>query len=106
MSHTILVFVNLSRQDAFVSLIEADGNAIFAAKLAAGQVSRQISTAGEKWSITSSDSFPITASDKNQVYLIGTSGVYEVDAPRAIAPESGAAISDFDFPAYGGGGWP
>jgi len=106
MSHTILVFVNLSRQDAFVSLVEADGNALFVAKLASAQVTRQISTAGEKWSITASDVFPLTAGDQNRVYLIGANGVYEVDAPHPLAPESGAKPTDFDFPAFGGGSWP
>lgn len=106
MSYTILVFVNLSRQDAFVSLVEPDGNAIFAAKLASGQVARQISTAGEKWSITASDVFPLTVGDKHRVYLIGTAGVYEVDAPRPLPPESGAKPTDFDFPSFGGGSWP
>ncbi len=106
MSHTILVFVNVSRQDAFVYLNQADDNSLFVAKLAAGQSTRQVANAGEIWNVTAGDAYPIKVGEKNRVYLIGTSGVYEVDAPRALPSEGGAASGDFDFPVGGQGSWP
>ncbi len=106
MSHTILVFVNVGRSDAFVYLNESADTSLFVAKLAAGASTRQIATSGETWSVTAGDSYTINVGDKNRVYLIGTSGVYEVDAPRALTPESGAETSSFDFPIGGIGGWP
>lgn len=106
MSHTILVFVNASRQDAFVYFNEPDGSTLLASKLAAGQSSRQVTRSGEKWSVTAGDTYTLTASDQNRLYLIGSSGVYEVDNPRALAPDGGGETSDFDFPAGPGGTWP
>lgn len=106
MSHTILVFVNVSRNDAFLYLNEADGSTLSVGKIAAGQISRQVASAGTKWSITASDTYTLTASDKNRVYLVGSGGVYEVDNPRAIVPDGGGDTSDFDFPIGGAGGWP
>jgi hypothetical protein len=106
MSHTILVFVNVSRNDAFVYLNEADGSTLLATKLAAGESARQITRAGEKWSVTTSDTYTLTASEQNRVYLIGSGGVYEVDNPRALTPDGGGEINDFDFPSFGGGPWP
>jgi hypothetical protein len=106
MSHTILDFVNASRQDAFVYLNEADGGTLLIAKLGAGQMTRQVATAGEKWSVTANDAYSITAGDKNRVYLIGSGGVYEVESPRALTPDGGGATTDFDFPVGGGGSWP
>lgn len=106
MSHTILVFVNVSRNDAFLYLNEADGSTLSVGKIAAGQIVRQVTRAGDKWSITASDTYTLTASDKNRVYLIGSGGVYEVDNPRALVPDGGGETSDFDFVGGTGGMWP
>lgn len=106
MSHTILVFVNVSRNDAFLYLNETDGSTLSVGKIAAGQIVRQVTREGDKWSITASDTYTLTASEKNCVYLIGSSGVYQVDNPRALVPDGGGETSDFDFPAGGIGSWP
>lgn len=106
MSHTILVFVNVSRNDAFVYLNQGNDNSLLVSKLAAGQSSRQVTSAGDKWSITANDTYTITTTDKNRVYLIGSSGVYQVESPQAITPDAGGVVTDFDFPAGGGGAWP
>ncbi|RIK30037.1 MAG: hypothetical protein DCC52_06865 [Chloroflexi bacterium] len=106
MSHTILVFVNVSRQDAFIYFNTSEGNTLLAGKLAAGESARQIARAGEKWSVTAGDTYTLTVGDQNRVYLIGSGGVYEVDKPRALTPDGGGATNDFDFPSFGGGPWP
>lgn len=106
MSATILVFVNLSRSDAYVSVDDANGQEQFVAQVKTGAAERQAAAAGQKWSVVANDTYKFTAGDKNRVYLIGASGVYEVDAPRPLAADSGAKPGDFDFPASGGGGWP
>ena len=106
MSLTVLVFVNLSRQDAHIWALEHDGDTQFVAKLGSGDTLRHLSSVGQRWSIVASDNFEFAATDKNRVYLIGSAGVYEVDHTRALAAESGAIPSDFDFPGSGGMGWP
>lgn len=107
MEHSILVFVNVSRNDAFLYLNTADGSALFVSKVAAGQCARQVARAGDKWSVTAGDTFMLTTDDKNRVYLIGSGGVYQVENPRALTPDGGGETRDFDFPIGGGlGGWP
>lgn len=106
MSLTVLVFVNLSRQDAHLWAVGADGVTQFAATLASGGAVRQLSAPEQKWTIVSEENYTLTATDKNRVYFIGSSGVYEVDQPKPLTAESGAVPADFDFPSYSGGGWP
>jgi hypothetical protein len=106
MNSVTLVFVNLSRQDAHIWAVQEDGDTQFLARLGSGESVRQLSTTGAKWSIVAGDSYPIAVGDKNRVYLIGSSGVYEVENAHGLTAESGAIPADFDFPAYGGGGFP
>ena len=106
MSATILVFANVGRSDAFISVEDANGQEQFVVKVTAGSIARQAASPGQKWVVVLSDNFKFTAGDKNCVYLIGSNGVYAVESPRAIAPDSGAAASDLDYQGYGGGGWP
>lgn len=106
MSLSVLIFVNLSRQDAHIWALEHDGSTQFVAKLNSGDTLRHLSAVGQKWSIVTGDNYELAAAEQNQVFLIGSSGVYLVDHTRAIAAESGAIPADFDFPGVGGGGWP
>lgn len=106
MSATILVFANVSRSDAYVSVEDANGQEQFVTKVGAGTIARQAASAGQNWVVVLNDNYKFTADDKNHVYLIGSSGVYQVASPVAIAPDSGNAVSDFDYQGFGGGGWP
>jgi predicted phage gp36 major capsid-like protein len=103
MKPIILSFVNLSRQDAFLSVADGSGDLVFVARLAPGQAARQVSASGQEWNVVASDSYQITAGDSNRAYLISATGVHEVSSTRAIASESGVAIDDDDFQGYGGG---
>lgn len=102
----ILAFVNLGREHAFVSATDADGVPQLVAALGVGQSTRQYAPVGSTWSVVAQDTFQLTAGDKNRVYLIGSSGMYEVESTRGLKPESGAAPADLDLPAFGGSGWP
>ncbi len=106
MALTVLIFVNLSRQDAHVWALGDDGENQFVAKLAPGATLRHLSAPDQKWNVVTSDSFEILAGSKNVVYLIGSTGVYQVASTTAVPTESGAIPADFDFPGMGGGGWP
>lgn len=106
MKVVILNFVNLSRQDAYLSVADASGEVQSVGKILPGEVSRQATVEGLVWTVVGSDSYPITASDKNRVYIIGSQGVYEVRDAKPLTAESGAVAADFDFPAAGAGGWP
>jgi hypothetical protein len=76
----------------------------FVAKILPGSSERQVSTSGLVWSVVSSDTFEITADDKNHVYLIGTGGVYVVEKTSAVTAESGMRPTDAEFPLNIGGG--
>lgn len=106
MKPVILNFVNLSRQDAFLSVGDSTGEPQSVGKILPGEVSRQATVEGLTWTVVGSDSYQITAADKNRVYIIGSQGVYEVQNARALTAESGAPPVDFDFPVGGSGGWP
>lgn len=106
MSLSVLIFVNLGRQDAHVWALAQDGDTQFAAKLASGASTRLLSTAEQKWSVVAGENYEIPAANKNRVFIIGAGGVYEIDHTRAVAADSGAIPADFDFPAGGIGGWP
>lgn len=106
MSLSVLIFVNLGRQDAHIWAVEPDGDTQYAAKLAAGASLRTLSPAHQKWSVVIGESYEIPASASNRVFIIGSGGVYEVDHTRAVAAESGAIPADFDFPGSSGMGWP
>lgn len=106
MSLSVLIFVNLGRQDAHVWAVEENGDTQFAAKLGSGESVRLLSAARQKWNVVAGESYDISASDKNRIFIIGSGGVYQVDHTQAIAAESGAIPSDFDYPSSGGGGWP
>lgn len=106
MSLTVLIFANLSSQDAHIWAVEANGANQFVARLAPGATLRHLSASGQKWSIVAGDNYEVDADDKNRVYIIGAGGVYQVETVKALKAESGAAPSDFDFPSFGGGGWP
>ncbi len=106
MSLSVLIFVNLSRQDAHVWAVEQDGDTQFAAKLAAGASHRLLSAADQKWSVVAGESYDIPASDKNRIFIIGSGGVYQVDHTQGLAADSGAIPADFEYPTSGGGGWP
>jgi hypothetical protein len=106
MSLTVLIFANLSRQDAHLWVAEEDGTNQFVARLAPGATVRHLSAPKQKWSVVADETFNLEASDKNRVYLIGSAGVYEVDHTRPVPAEGGAVPADFDFPGMGGGGWP
>jgi hypothetical protein len=106
MSLTVLIFVNLSSQDAHIWAVEPEGASQFVARLAPGATLRHLSPPEQKWNIVASDSYELQADDKNRVYIIGAAGVYRVESVNALAADSGASPSDFDFPHQGGGGWP
>lgn len=106
MSLSVLIFVNLGRQDAYVWAVENDTPTQFVGKLASGDTLRHLSTGGQKWNVVAGESFDVPASDKNRIYIIGTAGVYEVEHVRALVADSGAIPADFDFPVGGSGGWP
>ena len=106
MSLTVLIFVNLSNQDAHIWAVGENGANQFVARLAPGVALRHLSAPGQKWSIVASDSFEVEADDKNRVFIVGTSGAYRVESVKSLTADSGAAPSDFDFPSFGGGGWP
>lgn len=106
MSLTVLIFANLSSQDAHIWAVGADGSNQFVARLAPGATLRHLSAPAQKWSIVANDSYEVVADDKNRVFIVGAGGVYQVDSVKALAAESGTAPADFDFPSYGGGGWP
>ncbi len=106
MSLSVLIFVNLARQDAHVWAVEPDGDTQFAAKLVSGASVRLLSTLHQNWSVVAGESYAIPASDKNRIFIIGSGGVYQVDHTQAISAESGAIPADFDYPSSGGGGWP
>jgi hypothetical protein len=102
----ILVFVNLGREHAFVSVSDDQGVPQLAAALGVGDSARQFAAVGSTWSVVAKETYQITAGDKNRVYLIGSGGLYEVENVRGLAAESGASSTDFDLPAMGGGGFP
>lgn len=104
MNLAILSFVNLSRSDAYLSVEDASGELQFVAKILPGTVSRQATAVGLKWNVIASDSYSINADDKNQVYLIGSNGVYAVSGATALTAESGAKPTDAEFPIWIGGG--
>ncbi len=104
MQLAILSFVNLSRQDAFLSVEDTTGEMQFVAKITPSTVSRQATVEGLKWHITASDSFEITAADHNAVYLIGTNGTYLVATASPLESDSGAKPTDLEFPGWVGGG--
>lgn len=107
MKLAILSFVNLSRNDAFLSVEDETDELQFVAKIAPGSVARQATAKGLKWHVTASDSFEIKATDHNTVYLIGTNGTYLVNTTSAVESDSGASPTDLEFPAnIGGGGKP
>lgn len=106
MSLSVLIFVNLGRQDAHIWAVEQDGNTQFAAKLGSGASLRLLSPAEQKWSVVAGENYEIPASDKNRVFIVGSGGVYHVDQTQGLAAESGVIPPDFDFPGMGGGGWP
>lgn len=106
MKIAILNFVNLSRQDAYLSVGDGSGEPQPVGKILPGQVSRQATVEGLVWTVVGNDSYQITASVKNRVYIIGSQGVYEVREAKPLTAESGAAAADFDYPVGGSGGWP
>jgi hypothetical protein len=106
MSLTVLIFVNLSRQDAHIWALDGEGENQFVATLAPGDTLRQLSAPTQKWNVVTGDNFEFAAGNKNTVYLIGSTGVYHVTGAAPLPTESGAIPADFDFPSYGGGGWP
>jgi hypothetical protein len=108
MNSTVVIFVNLSQEDARVWAVAPDDSTQFVATLASGASVRHLSAPGQKWSVVTSDSFPIPAGDKNRVYIIGSSGVYEVESVRGVAADSGTVPPNMiEFPVGGGsGGWP
>lgn len=106
MSLTVLIFVNLSSQDAHIWAVGENGANQFVARLAPGSSLRHLSAPGQKWSIVASDSFEIEADDKNSVFIIGASGAYRVESVKPLTADSGASPADFDFPSQGFGGWP
>lgn len=106
MALVILSFVNLSRQDAFLSVGEANGEQQYVIRLAPGQATRQSAAAGQTWSVVASDTFQIPAPDKNRVYLISASGIYRVETTTSLASESGVSMDDPDFRGEIGGGAP
>lgn len=104
MSLAVLSFVNLSRQDAFLSVRDATGELQFVAIVAPGSVLRQATTAGWKWNLVANDSIEFSAQDKNTVYLISGTGVHEVTDAQMLVVKSEASAADFDFPSVIGGG--
>ncbi len=104
MNLAILSFVNLGRSDAYLSVEDASGELQFVAKILPGTVARQASASGLKWNVIASDSYQISADDKNQVYLIGSNGVYAVAGTEPLTAESGVKPTDSEFPTYIGGG--
>jgi len=102
----VLSFINLSQQDAFLSVADGAGDAQFVAKIPSGHVSRQASAAGTTWNVVTGDSFQITAGDANRAYLISSRGVFEVTATRGVAPEGGGAVMDTDYQGQIGHGSP
>ena len=106
MSLTVLIFANLSSQDAHIWAVGADGSNQFVARRAPGATLRHLSAPAHTWSIVANDSYEIVADDKKRVFIVGAGGGHQVDSVKALAAESGAAPADFDFPSYGGGGWP
>ena len=106
MSNVVLIFANLSRQDAHVWALADDGEPQFVAKLGSGATVRHLSETGKKWSIVANDGYSFTVGDKNRIFIIGSSGVYEVENARPLTADSGVIPGDFDFASFGGGGWP
>lgn len=99
----VLNFVNLGRQDAFVSVSGADGSLSFIARLASGQATRQYTPVGGVWSVVTAGSYQVTAQDGEQVCLITERGVEMVEQRRALTSDGGTS-TDVDFPIQIGGG--
>lgn len=104
MGVTVVSFVNLGRQDAFLSAADAGGEPHFVARISPGQAVRQAAMPGSKWMVVANDNYPITAGAASQVFLISGGGVYMVENAKAVPAESGAAPADIDFPSIIGGG--
>ncbi len=105
MNGVILIFANVSRSDATVSVRDAAGQEQFVTQVKAGTSERQAAATGQTWTVVGNENYTITVGDKHTVYLIGSSGVYEVQNPKSLAPDGGDAASDFQLPASGGGSW-
>ncbi len=110
--NVMLIFVNLRRSDAFLSVNNAEGIPEFIATLSPAQATRQTAAAGSVWSVTTLDnvnySYQVTARDQNRVYLIGSQGLYQVEQATALSTD-GSVLSDgasFPVGGGGGGGWP
>lgn len=101
-AYGVISFVNLGRQDAFLSVSDAEGAMVFIGKLASGQTTRQYTPVGAVWSIVTGGSSQVTAEAGEHVCLINERGVELVGETRVLQSQGGTA--DVDFPAHIGGG--